>query len=48
MHVLSLSDHYTRKMIYGMPYKEWQSRFQRETTPEQQPKFAAGAASREH
>ena len=45
-----LSDPEAREIIYGMPYKEWQARFQREATPEQQARFAAGgaAASRDH
>ena len=45
---LPLADPDAREVIYGMPYKEWQARFQSEATPEQQGKFAAGAASREH
>ena len=45
---VGLSDPDAREAVYGMPYKEWQSRFQREATPEQQAKFAAGAASRDH
>ena len=47
-HGVPLSDPDAREVIYGMPYKEWQARFQREATPEQQARFAAGAASREH
>src|SRR5918997_1804249 len=43
-----LSDADAREVIYGMPYKEWQARFQREATPEQQAKFAADADSRQH
>ena len=43
-----LSDPDAREVVYGMPYKDWQARFQREATPEQQAQFAAGAASREH
>ena len=45
---VALSDPDAREIVYGMPYKEWQARFQREAAPEQQAKFAAGAASREH
>ncbi len=47
-HGVPLSDPDAREVVYGMPYKEWQARFQREAMPEQQAKFAAGAASREH
>ena len=47
---LELTKEGAREVIYGMPYKEWQARFQREATPEQQARFAAGgaAASRDH
>ena len=30
-----------RKIIYGMPYDEWRSKYQKEATPEQMQKFAA-------
>ncbi len=29
-----------REIIYGMPYKEWKTRFQAEATPEQQAAFS--------
>jgi hypothetical protein len=45
---VALSDPEARETIYGMPYKEWQARFQREATPEQKAALAAGAASRDH
>jgi len=45
---VGLSDPDAREVVYGMPYKEWQARFQGEATPEQRAKFAAGAASRDH
>ena len=28
-----------RNIIYGMPYKEWQAKYQKEATPEQKRKF---------
>ena len=28
-----------RKLIYGMPYSEWKSKYQKEATPEQQAAF---------
>lgn len=28
-----------RNIIYGMPYKEWQRKYQKEATPEQKQKF---------
>lgn len=36
-----LSDPEAREIIYGMPYKEWQAKYQKEATPEQKAKFAA-------
>ena len=45
---VALSDPEARETIYGMPYKEWQARFQRDATPEQKAAFTAGAASRDH
>jgi len=32
---LELTDPEAREMIYGMPYKEWQARYQREASAEQ-------------
>ena len=37
---LSLDYEAAREIIYGMPYKEWKSRYQNEATPEQQAAFA--------
>lgn len=31
-----------REVVYGMPYKEWQVKHQKEASPEQKAKFAAG------
>jgi hypothetical protein len=28
-----------REIIYGMPYKQWKTKFQKEATPEQQERF---------
>jgi uncharacterized protein len=30
-----------RKIVYGMPYEEWKTKYQKEGTPEQLQKFAA-------
>ena len=38
---LALSDPDAREIVYGMPYKEWQAKHQKEATPEQNAKFAA-------
>ncbi len=37
---LPLADPDAREIVYGMPYKEWQGRFQKEATPEQRTAFA--------
>jgi hypothetical protein len=37
---LGLSDPDAREIIYGMPYKEWQAKYQKEATPEQKATFA--------
>jgi hypothetical protein len=29
-----------REIVYGMPYKEWQARFQKEASPEQKAEYA--------
>jgi hypothetical protein len=42
---LTITDPEAREEIYGMPYKEWQSRYQVEASPEQQAAFAAAASS---
>jgi uncharacterized protein len=38
---VALADPDAREIVYGMPYKEWQARFQTEATPEQKAAFAA-------
>ena len=40
---IAIADPDARERVYGMPYKEWQARYQREATPEQQAGFAASA-----
>ena len=40
---VALNDPQAREMIYGMPYDEWKSRFQKEASPDQQAKFKAQA-----
>jgi uncharacterized protein len=37
---LPLSDPDAREIIYGMPYKEWQAKYQKEASAEQKAKFA--------
>src|SRR5712671_6574812 len=36
---IPLTDPDAREIVYGMPYKEWQARFQKEATPEQKAAF---------
>jgi hypothetical protein len=36
---LSLSDPDAREIVYGMPYKEWQAKHQKEATPAQKEAF---------
>ncbi|SFK72799.1 DUF1244 domain-containing protein [Falsiroseomonas stagni] len=38
---LPLTDPEAREIIYGMPYKEWQAKYQKEATAEQKAAFAA-------
>ena len=39
---ISISYDEAREMIYGMPYSEWKTKFQKEITPEQKVKFDKG------
>ena len=38
---LPLTDPEAREIVYGMPYKEWQAKYQKEASAEQKAKFAA-------
>jgi hypothetical protein len=37
---IALADPDARELIYGMPYKEWQAKYQTEATPEQKAALA--------
>ncbi len=37
-----------REEIYGMPYPEWQAKYQKEASPEQQKAFAESQKSHKH
>ena len=37
---ITLADPDAREIVYGMPYKEWQAKYQTEATPEQKAAFA--------
>ncbi len=37
---LGLTDPAAREIVYGMPYKEWQAKYQKEATAEQKAAFA--------
>ena len=41
-----LTDPQAREIVYGMPYKEWQGRFQTDASPEAQAAFAKSEATR--
>jgi uncharacterized protein len=36
---IELSNDEARRVVYGMPYEEWRSKYQTESTPEQKQKF---------
>ena len=40
---VTMSDQDARELVYGMPYKEWQAKYQTPASPETQAAFAAGA-----
>ncbi|MBM3490369.1 MAG: DUF1244 domain-containing protein [Alphaproteobacteria bacterium] len=37
-----------REIVYGMPYAEWQARFQKEASAEQKAKFAEASKAHRH
>ena len=37
---LTLADPEAREIVYGMPYKEWQAKYQKEATAEQKAAYA--------
>ncbi|WP_421682068.1 DUF1244 domain-containing protein [Stutzerimonas urumqiensis] len=39
---IDVSVEQAREAVYGMPYAEWKSRYQKEATPEQQAAFGKG------
>jgi hypothetical protein len=39
---IGLADPDAREIVYGMPYKEWQAKYQKEASPEQKAAFAKG------
>src|SRR5579885_2949627 len=38
---VGLTDPEAREIVYGMPYKEWRKKYQKEARPEQKAAFAA-------
>jgi hypothetical protein len=38
----------SRELVYGMPYEEWKSKYQKEGTPEQMRKFEAQGTPHKH
>src|ERR1700689_5270443 len=43
---ITIADPDAREIVYGMPYKEWQAKYQKEASAEQEAAF--GAASQGH
>jgi hypothetical protein len=41
---IALADPDAREIVYGMPYKQWQAKYQKPATPEQQAGFAAAGS----
>jgi hypothetical protein len=41
---IALSKNESREIVYGMPYAEWQQRYQTEASPEAAAAFATGSA----
>jgi uncharacterized protein len=42
---IAIADPDARELIYGMPYKEWQAKYQREATPAQKAAFDKSATN---
>jgi hypothetical protein len=40
-HDIAIADPDAREIVYGMPYKEWQAKYQKEASKEQAAAFAA-------
>ncbi len=38
---ITLTDPEARELIYGMPYRDWQAKYQKQATPEQQAAFSS-------
>jgi hypothetical protein len=39
---LAVTDPAAREIVYGMPYKEWQAKYQKDASPAQKAAFAEG------
>jgi len=44
---ITIADPDARELVYGMPYKDWQARYQKQAGPEQQAAYAAGSSDTE-
>ncbi len=40
-HGIPMTDPEARETVYGMPYKDWQAKYQKDASPEQKAAFAA-------
>ena len=45
---LEISKPEAREIVYGMPFEDWKARYQKESTPEQQARFASAAKTHRH
>jgi uncharacterized protein len=45
---IPLADPDAREIVYGMPYKEWQARYQKDAGAEQKAKFAESSKAHQH
>jgi hypothetical protein len=45
---IPLADPDAREIVYGMPYKEWQAKYQKDASAEQKAKFAESSKTHQH
>jgi hypothetical protein len=45
---IAMSKDESREIVYGMPYREWQAKYQKEATPEQKAAFEKASAAHKH
>ncbi len=45
---IGLTDPDAREIVYGMPYPEWQAKYQKDASPEQQKAFSEAIKAHKH